>query len=127
MGITGAPFGRTELFVPPPESPGRALARGKGFRVPGGWGVGKKLKIDSFLGHFFFDFFFANFRKMKNGHEIGQICSDWADINSPDSPHRVLDSPGGFGKFFQKIGKQIKFELFPGGKNIFESIAKEIG
>ena len=29
---------------PPPESPGRDLARGKGPRVPGGWGVGKKLK-----------------------------------------------------------------------------------
>ena len=44
MGITGAPFGRTELLVPPPESPGRALARGKGPRGPGGWGVGKKLE-----------------------------------------------------------------------------------
>ena len=36
IGITGAPFGRTELLVPPPESPGRALARGKSPRVPGG-------------------------------------------------------------------------------------------
>ena len=28
-----------------------------------------------------------------------------------DSPHRVLDSWGGFGQFFQKIGKKIKFEI----------------
>ena len=53
MGITGTPFGRTELLVPPPESPGRALARGKGPRGPWGWCVGKKLKIVSLLGMFF--------------------------------------------------------------------------
>ena len=46
---------------PSPESPGRALARGKDFRVPGGWGVGNKLKNVSFLGHFFLNFS----RKMK--------------------------------------------------------------
>ena len=56
MGITGAPFGRTELLIPPPESPGRALARLKGPRVPGGWGAGKKLKNVSFLGHCFVNF-----------------------------------------------------------------------
>ena len=37
MGITGAPFGRTELLVPPPEPPERALARGKGPRGLGRW------------------------------------------------------------------------------------------
>ena len=79
MGITGAPFGRTELLIPPPESRGRALARGKGFRVPGGWGVGKKLKNVSFLGHFFLNFS----KKMKKLNEIGQIRSDWAHIDSP--------------------------------------------
>ena len=56
MGITGAPFGRTELLVPPTESPGRALARGQGFRVPGGWGVGKKLKNVSLFGPPFLNF-----------------------------------------------------------------------
>ena len=29
-----------------------------------------------------------------------------------DSPHRVLDSWGGFGQFFQKIGKKIKVDFF---------------
>ena len=48
MGITGAPFGRTELLVPPLEPQERDLARGKGPRGPGGWGVGKKLKNVSF-------------------------------------------------------------------------------
>ena len=35
MGITGVPFGRTEVLVPPPEPHERALARGKGPRGPG--------------------------------------------------------------------------------------------
>ena len=56
MGITGAPFGRTELLVPPPEPQERALARGKGPRGPGGWGDGKKLKNVSCLGHLFLNF-----------------------------------------------------------------------
>ena len=79
MGITGAPFGRTELLVPPLEPQERDLARGKGPRVPGGWGVGEQLKIDSFLGHFFLNFW----EGMKKFHEIGQIWSDWAHIDSP--------------------------------------------
>ena len=58
MGITGAPFGRTGLLIPPLESQERALARGEGPRVPGGWGVGKKLKNVSCLGHLFLIFFF---------------------------------------------------------------------
>ena len=40
MGITGAPFGRTELLVPPPNRQ-RALARGKGPRGPGAVIFGK--------------------------------------------------------------------------------------
>ena len=59
MGITGAPFGRTELLVPPLEPQERDLARGKGPRGPGGWGVGKKLENVSFLSHCFD--LFANF------------------------------------------------------------------
>ena len=55
MGMNGAPFGRTELLVPPLESQERALAQKQGPRVPGGWGVGKKWKKLSFLGHFFFE------------------------------------------------------------------------
>ena len=35
MGITGVPFGRTEVLVPPPEPHERALARGKGPKGPG--------------------------------------------------------------------------------------------
>ena len=53
MGITGAPFGRTELLVPPLEPQECDLARAKDPKGPGGWGVGKKIKFDSFLGHFF--------------------------------------------------------------------------
>ena len=69
MCTTGAPFGRTELLVPPLEPQERDLARGKGFRVPGGWAVGKKLKIEPFLGHFFLKFW----RGMKKFDEICQI------------------------------------------------------
>ena len=50
---TGAPFGRTELVVPPLEPQERALARGNGPRGPGGWGVGKKCKNVSFSVYFF--------------------------------------------------------------------------
>ena len=72
MGITGAPFGRTELLVPPPEPQERALAREKGPRGPGGSGVGKKLNNVSFSGHFFLNFW----KGMKKFDEIGQIRSD---------------------------------------------------
>ena len=61
---------------------------------------------------------------MKKFDEIGQICSDWAHIETPDSPHRVLDSPGGFGQFFQKIGKKIKFEFSE--KSRFSGFSGEI-
>ena len=47
----------------------------------------------------------------KKFDEIGQTCSDWAHIENPDSGHRVLDSPGGFGQFFKKIGEKIKIEF----------------
>ena len=40
MGITGAPFGRTELLVPPLEPQERDLARGKGPSMPEGWSAG---------------------------------------------------------------------------------------
>ena len=72
----------------------------------------------------FFDTFFANFRKMKKFDEIGQIRSDWAHIENPDSRDRVLDSAGGFGQFFRKIGGKMKIRFFRGEKKIFESIAK---
>ena len=62
---------------------------------------------------------------MKKLNEIGQIRSDWAHIENPDSGDRVLDSPGGLGQFFQKIGKKIKIEFSKKSeKTIFESIAK---
>ena len=54
MGMNEAPFGPIGMKICRATPPSRALARGKGFRVPGGWGVGKKLKIDSLLGHSFF-------------------------------------------------------------------------
>ena len=76
MGTTGVPFGRTELLVPPPESPGRALARGKSPRVPGGWGVGKKLKNVSFLGHFVLNFSKKNEKVERNRSNSLGLGSD---------------------------------------------------
>ena len=114
MGITGAPFGRIGMKICRATPPSRAFARGKGFRVPGGWGAGKKLKNVSFSGHFFLNFW----KGTKKFDEIGQIRSDWADIENPDSGHRVLDSTGGFGQFVRKIGGKIKIE-FSGGEKIF--------
>ena len=61
---------------------------------------------------------------MKKLNEIGQIRSDWAHIENPDSRDRVLDSPGGFGQFFQKIGKKIKFEFSE--KSRFSGFSGEI-
>ena len=43
MGITGVPFGRTELLVPPLEPQERD---------PGGWGVGKKLETVALFCNF---------------------------------------------------------------------------
>ena len=61
---------------------------------------------------------------MKKLNEIGQIRSDWAHIENPDSGDRVLDSPGGFGQFFQKIGEKIKFEFSE--KSRFSGFSGEI-
>ena len=116
MGMNEAPFGPIGMKICPTTPPSRAFARGKGFRVPGGWGAGKKLKNVSFSGNFFLNFW----KGMKKFDEIGQIWSDWADIENPDSGHRVLDSPGGFGQFFQKIGKKIKIEFSRWKKNLLE-------
>ena len=66
MGITGAPFGRTELLVPPPDPQARALVRGQGPRGPGGWGFGKKCKHASFVVMCLFD----KFKKKKKKIEI---------------------------------------------------------
>ena len=49
MGITGVPFGRTEVLVPPPEPHERALARGKGPRGHGGCYYRNKCNIMKFL------------------------------------------------------------------------------
>ena len=56
MDMNEAPFGSIGMKICPTTPQSRAFARGKGFRVPGGWGVGKKLKNVSFLGHFFLNF-----------------------------------------------------------------------
>ena len=56
---------------------------------------------------------------MKKFDEIGQIRSDWAHIENPDSGDRVLNSPGFFSQFFQKIGEKIKIEFSGGEKNNF--------
>ena len=118
MGITGAPFGRTELLVPPLEPQERDLARGKDLRGPGGWGVGKKLKNVAFLGHFFLNFFaffhfFANFqKKMKKIDEIGQICSDWAHVEPERFPASSFRLPGAFWPIFPKNRETNKILIF---------------
>ena len=53
MGMNEAPFCPIWMKISRATPPSRAFARGKGFRVPGGWGVGNKVKNVSFLGHFF--------------------------------------------------------------------------
>ena len=78
MGITGAPFGRTELLVPPPEPQERDPARGKGPGL-GRWEQVEKCFI---LGALFFLFCFCVLQRKQN-HEIGQTRSDWGHIGSP--------------------------------------------
>ena len=123
MGITGAPFGPIGMKICPTTPPSRAFARGKGFRVPGGWGVGKKLKNVSCLGHFFLKILQIS-KKMKKVDEICQICSDWAHIDSgriPASSFRLL---GFFWPIFSKNRGKMKIRFFRGENKIFESIAK---
>ena len=93
MGMNEAPFGPIGMKICRATPPSRAFARGKGFRVPGGWGVGKKLKNVSFVGIFFYNCFANVQKKIEKVNEIGQICSDWAHIDSgriPASSFRLL-------------------------------------
>ena len=50
----------------------------------GAWGLGRWEKVEKcfIFGPFFFELFWF-FSKMKKVGEIGQICSDWALIDSP--------------------------------------------
>ena len=105
MGITGAPFGRIGMKICPTTPPWRALARGEGAMGPGGWGAGKKLKIVPFLGHFFWTFE----KQWKNNNEIGQICSDWALIDSPWLPASSFRLPGICLPLFLKIWENNVF------------------
>ena len=84
MGITGAPFGPIATKLCRATPPWRALARGKGPRVPGGWGVGNKCKHVS-LGHFVFFLFFFRFSEISNGHNWGAILSNLDETLSHDT------------------------------------------
>ena len=112
MGITGAPFGRTELLVPPLEPQERALARGKGPRGPGGWGFGKECKHVTF----FFDMFLITL-KNKRKQITKSVKFDWIELIliQNESPHRVLDSSGLFGQLFDKKEEKsnFQFSIFP--------------
>ena len=108
MGITGAPFGRIGMKICRATPPSRAFARGKGFRVPGDWGVGKKLKNVSFSGHFFLNFW----KGMKKFDEIGQIRSDWADIDPERFPASSFRLLGGFWPIFPKNREKNKIRMF---------------
>ena len=119
MGITGAPFGPIGMKICRATPPWRALARGKGFRVPGSWGVGKKLNNDSFSGHFVLTFL-QIFKKMKKNDEVGQIRSDWAHIDSGRIPASSFRLPGGVGQFFEKIYGKMKIRIFQGETNLWE-------
>ena len=68
MGITGVPFGRTEMLVPPPEPHERALARGKGPKGPGIRGLRKNTEMLNLFG-IVLSFLEKN---MKTNHEIDQ-------------------------------------------------------
>ena len=91
--------------------------------MPEGWGIGKKLKNVSFPGHFFLTFL-QILKKMKQVVEIGQICSDWAHIDSGRIPASSFRLPGGVWPIFPKNRGKMKIRIFPGGKKNFESIAK---
>ena len=75
----------------------------------GAWGLGRWEKVEKcfIFGTFFLTFQKHNEKMMKSLKfaRIGLI------LMQNDSPHRVLDSWGGFDQFFQKIGKKIKFEF----------------
>ena len=75
--------------------------------MPGGWGVGKKLKNVSFLGHFFLNFSKKNEKKLTKSVKFARIG---LILIQNDSPHRVLDSWGGFGNFFANFRKMKKFD-----------------
>ena len=58
MGITGVPFGRTEVLVPPKQPHERALAQGKAPRGPGIINsFGKQCKQVFFLSFHFLNWF----------------------------------------------------------------------
>ena len=82
---------------------------------PGGWGVGKKLKNVAFFGPFSLDIFLSFFERSRHKRKQLTKSVKFARIEliliPPDSPHRVLDSPGGLGQFFQKIENKINFEV----------------
>ena len=118
MGITGAPFGPIGMKICPTTPPSRAFARGKGFRVPGGWGVGKKLENVSFWGHFLKLFTISTKKIKKKLTKSVKFARIGLILIQDESPHRVLDSPGGFGQFFQKIGRKRKFVFSGGKKNV---------
>ena len=48
---------------------------------------------------------------MKKVDEIGQICSDWAHIDSGRIPASSFRLPGGFWPIFPKNREKIKFEF----------------
>ena len=82
MGITGAPFGRTELLVPP--------------------GAGALEKNAKMLH--LFDICFDNFDKNKKLTKSAKFARIGLISIQNESPHRVLDSSGGFGKKIKKKG-----------------------
>ena len=94
MGITGVPFGRTEVLVPPLEPQELDLARGKGSRVPGRWGFGKKNENVSFVD-------ILKLLKTQN-HEFGRNCSDRDTIDAERTPASSFRLLGQFWQLFRK-------------------------
>ena len=79
-----------------------SFCSGEGFQ--GAWGLGRWEKVEKcfIFGPLFFELFQIFKKKMKKMNEIGQIRSDWADIDSgriPASSFRLL---GGFWPIFPK-------------------------
>ena len=118
MGITGAPFGRTELLVPSLEPQERDLARGKGPRVPGGWGVGKQLKNVALLGHFvfviflFFPWAFDLFKKQWNKTRNRSNSLGLGSYRFPVNPRIGFQTPCFFLQIcWRKRGGKTNFEL----------------
>ena len=107
MGITGVPFGRTEVLVPPLEPHERTLARGNGPRGPGFKRFKEKCKPVSFFG-----ICTVSKNSWKQITKFVRFARIEITSMQDESPHRVSDSPGVFGPLFEEKKGKTKETIF---------------